>query len=165
MSSEQAPLLKILGDETRKRILLLLNEKGNLNYSDIIDKLEIANTGSLNYHLKVLDGLLLKNDAGQYVLSEKGKLAARLLLEFPEDDGQLYKQWIRANLMSKEPNYLLWGKIFWLIALLSLAILAALNDITIYTMIFPWLFFFNELLYFIRHYRRSRKNKTQQKEA
>jgi DNA-binding transcriptional ArsR family regulator len=165
MSSEQAPLLKILGDETRKRILLLLNEKGNLNYSDIIDKLEIANTGSLNYHLKVLDGLLLKNDAGQYVLSEKGKLAARLLLEFPEDDGQLYKQWIRANLMSKEPNYLLWGKIFWLIALLSLAILAALNDITIYTMIFPWLFFFNGLLYFIRHYRRSRKNKTQQKEA
>ena len=165
MSSEQAPLLKILGDETRKRILLLLNEKGNLNYSDIIDKLEIANTGSLNYHLKVLDGPLLKNDGGQYVLSEKGKLAARLQLEFPEDDGQLYKQWIRANLMSKEPNYLLWGKIFWLIALLSLAILAALNDITIYTMIFPWLFFFNGLLYFIRHYRRSRKNKTQQKEA
>jgi DNA-binding transcriptional ArsR family regulator len=165
MKPEQVPLLKILGDETRKRILLLLNEKGNLNYSDIIDKLEIANTGSLNYHLKVLDDLLLKNDAGQYSLSEKGKLAARLLLEFPEDDGQLYKLWIKANLMSKEPNYLLLGKIFWLLALLSLAILAALKDITLNTMIFPWLFFVSGLFYLILHYRRSRKNKTQQNKA
>ena len=165
MKSERAPLLKILGDETRRRILLLLNDKGNLTYSDIIDKLVIANTGSLNYHLKVLGDLLLKNDAGQYTLSEKGKLAARLLLEFPEDDGQLFKQWIKVNLMSKKPNYLLNGTLFWLSALLSLAILAVLNDINMQTMIFPWLFFISGLFYFILHYRRTRKNKQQQNKA
>jgi hypothetical protein len=38
----------------------------------------------MNYHLKVLGDLLQKNEEGRYLLSEKGRLASRLLLEFPD---------------------------------------------------------------------------------
>jgi predicted transcriptional regulator len=84
MNSGLASVHKILKDETRRKIVLLLNEKGSLSYTDLMDALEIVSTGTLNYHLKILGGLLTKNDNGQYMLTEKGKLASRLLLEFPE---------------------------------------------------------------------------------
>jgi predicted transcriptional regulator len=74
MKTERAPMLKILGDETRRRILLLLKEKGSLGYTDLMNQMGISNTGTFNYHLKGLGDLLRKNDAGQYALSEKGKL-------------------------------------------------------------------------------------------
>jgi DNA-binding transcriptional ArsR family regulator len=97
MSSGLDSLLKILKDETRRKIVLLLNEKGSMSYTDLMETLNIVSTGTLNYHLKVLGELLTKNDAGQYLLTDKGKLASRLLIEFPEPDNQLKtkKKWWR----------------------------------------------------------------------
>lgn len=97
MSSGLDSLLKILKDETRKKIVLLLNAKGSLSYSDLMDMLEIGSTGTLNYHLKVLGDLLAKNEAGQYLLTEKGKLSSRLLIEFPDPDYELQtkRKWWR----------------------------------------------------------------------
>jgi len=86
MSSGFASLHKILKDETRRKIILLLNDKGSLSYTDLMDTLGIVSTGTLNYHLKVLGDLLTRNEAGQYMLTEKGKLASRILLEFPEEN-------------------------------------------------------------------------------
>ncbi|MEO0250287.1 MAG: winged helix-turn-helix domain-containing protein [candidate division WOR-3 bacterium] len=83
MSSGLASLHKILKDETRRKIILLLNEKGSLSYTDLINTLGIDSTGTLNYHLKVLGELISKSESGLYALTEKGKLASRLLLEFP----------------------------------------------------------------------------------
>jgi hypothetical protein len=91
-------LHKILKDETRRKIILLLNEKGSLSYTGFMKALEINNTGRLNYHLKVLNDLILKREDGQYVLSEKGKHAWCLLLEFPEKDtqpSQMKSRWRR----------------------------------------------------------------------
>lgn len=81
MSSGLTSLHKILKDDTRQKIILLLNEKGSLGYTELLDATESSSTGLLNYHLKVLGDLLTltKNEAGQYLLSEKGKLAFRLL--------------------------------------------------------------------------------------
>jgi hypothetical protein len=84
MGSGIASLHKVLKDETRRRIILLLQEKGSLSYVDLMKALGITNTGKMNYHLKVLGDLLAKKEDGQYVLTEKGTLASRLLLEFPE---------------------------------------------------------------------------------
>ncbi|MBN1244105.1 helix-turn-helix transcriptional regulator [Candidatus Bathyarchaeota archaeon] len=96
MSSGIASLHKILKDETRRKIVLLLNDKGSLSYTELMDTLGIVSTGLLNYHLKVLGDLLMKNEVGQYMLTEKGKLASRLLLEFPEESGQRGKpKWWR----------------------------------------------------------------------
>lgn len=105
MTAGLAELHKILKDETRNRILLLLNEKGSLSYSDLMDTLGIVSTGTLNYHLKILGDLLAKNELGHYVLTEKGKLASRLLIEFPEPDYAL---------QTKRK----WWRRFWTIAIL-----------------------------------------------
>jgi hypothetical protein len=91
-------LHKILKDETRQKIILLLNEKECLSYTDLMDSLEVVSTGLLNYHLKVLGDLLTKNEAGQYILTEKGRLGYRVLTEFNEKnqiiDKRIYKSWI-----------------------------------------------------------------------
>ena len=85
-------LHKILKDETRQKIIMLLNEKGGIAYTELLDTTEAGSTGLLNYHLKVLGNLITKNETGQYILTEKGKLASRLLAEFPEEDYQLQKR-------------------------------------------------------------------------
>ena len=84
MSSGIASLNKILKDETRTKIVLLLNEKGSLSCTELMEKLGFVTTGLFNYHLKILGDLLVKNETGQYMLSEKGKLTAKLLMEFPD---------------------------------------------------------------------------------
>ncbi len=107
MSAGIASLHKILKDETRRKIILQLHEKGSLSYVDLMKALGIVNTGKMNYHLKVLGDLLLKREDGQYVLTEKGRLASRLLLEFPEKKSQAQIDiewplglWIAAGLSS-----------------------------------------------------------------
>ena len=92
MNSGLASLHKILKDETRSKAILLLSKKGAMSYTDLMDELGIVSTGLLNYHLKVLGELVQKNDAGQYSLTERGKLASRLLVEFPEGNDQVERR-------------------------------------------------------------------------
>ena len=100
MSSGIASLYKILKDESRRNIILLVNEKNSVSYTELLDATETGSTGLLNYHLKVLSDLLTKNESGQYIFTEKGKLASRLLLEFPEE-----------NRVGKKPK---WWRKFWI---------------------------------------------------
>src|SRR3990170_1965109 len=88
MNSDIASLHKILKDATRRKIIILLNEQGRISYVDLMKALGIVNTGKMNYHLKILDDLLTKDEDGKYALTEKGNLASRLLLEFPEEHKQ-----------------------------------------------------------------------------
>ena len=119
MGSGIASLHKILKDETRRKTVLLLNEKGNLSYTELMDGLGIVSTGLLNYHLKVLGDLLTKNEEGQYMLTEKGKLASRLLLEFPEENGQRGKPkwwrrfWIEALVFAVAASSIVLAAYFW----------------------------------------------------
>jgi hypothetical protein len=95
MSTGIASLHKVLKDETRRKIILLLCEKESLSYVDLMKELQVTSTGKMNYHLKILNDLLAKNEAGQYTLTEKGKLASRLLLEFPEKNRIGKPKWWR----------------------------------------------------------------------
>ena len=81
-------LHKILKDDTRQEILLLLNERGSVSYTDLMTEVGIGSTGKFNYHLKILNGLIAKNENGLYSLTEKGKLAIRLMEEFCEKKSQ-----------------------------------------------------------------------------
>ena len=89
MTSTINSLHKILKDETRRKVILTLNEKGSATYTELMESLGIVSTGTLNYHLKVLGDLLKKDATEKYVLTEKGKLASRLLTEFPEQNGSM----------------------------------------------------------------------------
>lgn len=104
MDSGLASLHKILKDDTRRKIVLLLNVQDKLSYTDLMDGLQNVSTGLLNYHLKVLSDLISKNDEGEYILTEKGKLAAGLLVEFPENNRQ------RLGLKPK------WWRRFWIVS-------------------------------------------------
>jgi hypothetical protein len=73
-------------------LIILLNEKGSLSYTELLDFSEVGSTGRLNYHFKVLWDLLAKNDSGKYMLTEKGKLAAKILTEFPKENDNLQKR-------------------------------------------------------------------------
>ncbi len=97
MSSGIASLHNVLKDKTRRQIVLLLNEKGSLSYTDLMGTLGLLSTGTLNYHLKILGDLLAKDVNEQYTLTERGKLASRLLMEFAEKDDvlQTKKKWWR----------------------------------------------------------------------
>ena len=84
MELDWASLHKILSDTTRRSILELLAEREALSYTEIMTLLQVTNTGRLNYHLKVLGGLLSKDEGGRYHLTEQGRQAANLLRTFPE---------------------------------------------------------------------------------
>jgi hypothetical protein len=84
MYADIVSLYKILKDNTNQKILVLINEAGSLSYADLIEKSEILGETLLNYHLKVLGDLLNKNAEGQYVLTEKGQYALKILKEKPE---------------------------------------------------------------------------------
>lgn len=112
MTSTIESLHKILKGETRRKIVLLLNEKGSLGYTNLMDSLNIVSTGTLNYHLKVLGDLLEKDETEKYILSEKGKLASRLLTEFPENGSLQNKgRW----------------KTYWIIGAINLTIIALIT--------------------------------------
>lgn len=88
MSVGLSALHRILKDPTRSQIILLLKERIQLSYTELLEATGIGSTGRLNYHLKILGDLLTKNEVGQYLLTEKGKLAAQLLQEFKEKKSQ-----------------------------------------------------------------------------
>jgi hypothetical protein len=64
--------------------VLFLLEKKELAYMDLMNLVEITNTGKLNYHLKILGDLIEKNENGKYHLTEKGQLTSQFLLRFPK---------------------------------------------------------------------------------
>ncbi len=72
---------KILKDETRRKIILLLHNSGGLGYSDLLEALQTTDRGRVNYHLKSLSSFITKDDA-KYVLNDKGVLAWKALQEF-----------------------------------------------------------------------------------
>jgi DNA-binding transcriptional ArsR family regulator len=81
MTLDSAYLHKILKDETRRKIVLLLHDRSNLAYSDLLEALKTQDRGRLNYHLKDLTTLLNKSTSG-YSLNEQGMLAWKMLQEF-----------------------------------------------------------------------------------
>lgn len=83
MTVDISKLHNVLRDNTRARIIELLSEKTSLSYIELQESLKISHTGKLNYHLKVLGDLLVKDErTGRYSLGEKGILAATLLSKF-----------------------------------------------------------------------------------
>ncbi len=80
--SDFASLSEIFKNATRRKIIRCLSDKGNLAYVDLMNSVEVTNTGKFNYHLKILADLIKKDEDGKYGLSEKGKLASQFLQKF-----------------------------------------------------------------------------------
>jgi DNA-binding transcriptional ArsR family regulator len=81
MNSDSAWMHKILRDDTRRKIIILLHDSNKLTYTDLLDALKIPDRGRLNYHLKSLEPLLTKQD-NTYTLNERGIQSWKILQEF-----------------------------------------------------------------------------------
>ena len=75
---------KLLKDQDNQKILVLINEYDSLSYTDLMEKTESISERMLNHNLENLADCLIKNEKGQYILTEKGQMTLKLLEEHPE---------------------------------------------------------------------------------
>nr|MDO8115322.1 winged helix-turn-helix domain-containing protein [Candidatus Sigynarchaeota archaeon] len=86
-SAKGTDVINALNHEIRRKILMLL-ESTPKTYSQLLETFDIA-TGKLNYHLKLLEGLIDKNKEGMYKLTALGEKALSILKELVKESGEL----------------------------------------------------------------------------
>jgi DNA-binding transcriptional ArsR family regulator len=62
----------------RRQILLFLEEKGEMSFTEIQNALRLSDTGLISYHLKELAALIEQSKRGKYSLSEVGRASITL---------------------------------------------------------------------------------------
>jgi len=77
--NEYDAIFAALKHPLRRRILLLLDEKGEVSFTDIQKAMGVDDTGLMSYHLKELALLISQSTRGKYKLSEIGKTSVALL--------------------------------------------------------------------------------------
>ena len=78
-------ILQGIGHEERRNILkIIASASEGVIYSEILHELNL-NTGKLNYHLKLLEGLIERDDNRHYHLSTLGKKAVSTLNNMTAD--------------------------------------------------------------------------------
>ena len=77
--NEYDAIFAALKHPLRRRILLLLDAKGEVSFTDIQKAVGIEDTGLMSYHLKELELLISQSTRGKYKLSEIGKTSVALL--------------------------------------------------------------------------------------
>jgi hypothetical protein len=83
-----------LANQERRKILKIIKlAKNGAIYSDILAELEL-NSGSLNYHLRQLEGLITKNVQGRYFLTPLGEKALKGLYSMTENLENGYEEYL-----------------------------------------------------------------------
>ncbi len=78
-------VLQGIGHEERRNILKIIGDNPDgVIYSDILNELQL-NTGKLNYHLKLLEGLIERDDDRHYRLTKLGMKSVAILNSITED--------------------------------------------------------------------------------
>jgi len=72
-------IFQALAHETRRKIIVLLAEEGPMNFTEIMNKLGISETGTFGFHIKRIEDLLEKTDDGKYKLSSLGLVAYNII--------------------------------------------------------------------------------------
>ena len=88
---EIAWVYKALGHPHRKRIIEIIGEKGRSGFKELHENLNIS-VGALYYHIDMLNHLITQDDQRKYILTERGKLAYKLL---KTEEEQLSSFWLR----------------------------------------------------------------------
>ena len=87
-------IIQGLANQERRNILKIIKlAKNGAVYSNILAELEL-NSGSLNYHLRQLEGLITKNTQGRYVLTPLGEKALRGLYSMTENLENGYEEYL-----------------------------------------------------------------------
>jgi uncharacterized RDD family membrane protein YckC/DNA-binding HxlR family transcriptional regulator len=71
-------VLSVLSHRLRREIILILNEKGETSFTDLMNTLGI-DTGKLSFHIRNLSMFIEQTKTGKYRLSRAGENAVRLV--------------------------------------------------------------------------------------
>ena len=78
-------ILQGIGNPERRNILRIIGSAPEgVIYSEILNELKL-NTGKLNYHLKLLEGLIERDDQRHYHLTKLGRKSLQVLGSMTED--------------------------------------------------------------------------------
>lgn len=71
-------VLSVLAHPLRREILLLLSEKGECSFTDLLNVLKV-DTGKLSFHLRSLSAFIDQTLTGKYKLNKTGESAVRVI--------------------------------------------------------------------------------------
>ena len=71
-------ILAVLSHPLRREVLLMLSEKGECSFTDLLNELKI-DTGKLSFHLRTLSAFIEQTPTGKYKLSRAGESAVRVI--------------------------------------------------------------------------------------
>lgn len=87
-------ILQALGHSERRNIIEIVGTSGGgASYSEILGEIGL-NTGKMNYHLKLLEGVIERNKERRYVLTPIGKKAFMVLNSLTEDLENGYEEYL-----------------------------------------------------------------------
>jgi uncharacterized RDD family membrane protein YckC/DNA-binding HxlR family transcriptional regulator len=71
-------ILSVLSHKIRREILLILHEKGDTSFTELLNTLKI-DTGKLSFHIRSLSAFIEQSESGKYKLSRAGEDAIRVI--------------------------------------------------------------------------------------
>jgi len=83
LESEVSRLYEVLGHPMRRQLIRLLGEAKRASFTDLKSTLKVS-VGTLYYNLDLLEDLVVQDREKKYVLTPKGEMAYRLLIESEE---------------------------------------------------------------------------------
>jgi len=78
-------------------MIRIIGEAGSISFTDLRTRLKVS-VGTLYYNIDLMEGLVAQDESKRYILTAKGKLAYRLLVESEEKLVSLGVEAARRNL-------------------------------------------------------------------
>jgi len=82
-NSEISSFYTVLGHPLRRDIIKIIGETGSASFTDLRTRLKVS-VGTLYYNIDFMQGLIAQDKGRRYVLTPKGEMAYRLLVESEE---------------------------------------------------------------------------------
>ena len=73
----------VLGHPLRRNMIKIIGETGSASFTDLKSKQKVS-VGTLYYNIDLMEGLVAQDENKRYILTPKGKMAYRLLIESEE---------------------------------------------------------------------------------
>jgi hypothetical protein len=118
-------IIQALGHPERRNIIEILGtSKENISYSEILGEIGL-NTGKMNYHLKLLEGIVERDKNRRYTLTPIGKKAFIILNSMTTDLENGYEEYLGKVKLSHNSGVLklanIWYAVFVLLSISAVA--------------------------------------------
>jgi predicted transcriptional regulator len=101
-------IIQGLSHQERRNILKIISlAEGGASYSAILGELGL-NTGRMNYHLRQLQGLVVRNGERRYHLTPLGKKALSVLHSMTEDLENGYEEYLNSARVTRSSGVATW---------------------------------------------------------